>query len=102
MLVDLRKKYPDVSGAQAEDWLGEAHIVVNKNMIPFDERKPMQTSGLRLGTPALSTRGMGPDEMRKVAGLIVRVLASTGDKTAIESVRGEVLDLCKQFPLKRH
>ncbi len=102
MLVDLRKKYPDVAGAMAEDWLGQANIVVNKNMIPFDERKPMQTSGLRIGTPALTTRGFGPEEMRKVADLICRVLNAKGDKAAIEAARGEVLSLCTQFPLKTH
>jgi glycine hydroxymethyltransferase len=102
MLVDLRKGYPAVSGAMAEDWLGQAGIVVNKNMIPFDERKPMETSGLRIGTPALSTRKMGPDEMRRIAGLIDRVLSSSGAKAAIDSVRGEVLELCEQFPLPRH
>ncbi|RIK66589.1 MAG: serine hydroxymethyltransferase [Planctomycetota bacterium] len=102
MLVDLRRNYPSVSGAMAEDWLGQAGIVVNKNMIPFDERKPMETSGLRLGTPALSTRGMGPDEMRKIAGLIDRVLAAGGDKSAIATVRGEVLELCQHFPMPRH
>ncbi len=102
MLLDLRKGYPNVSGAMAEDWLGQAGIVVNKNMIPFDERKPMETSGLRLGTPALSTRKMEPDEMRRIAGLIDRVLSSGGAKPAIDSVRGEVLDLCEQFPLPRH
>jgi len=102
MLVDLRRQYPDVTGAMAEDWLGLANIVVNKNMIPFDERKPMQTSGLRIGTPALSTRGMGPGEMRKVADLICRVLTGRGDKAAVESARGEVLGLCAQFPLKTH
>jgi glycine hydroxymethyltransferase len=102
MLLDLRKGYPNVSGAMAEDWLGQAGIVVNKNMIPFDERKPMETSGLRIGTPALSTRNMGPDEMRRIAGLIDRVLSSGGAKAAIDSVRGEVLELCEQFPLPRH
>lgn len=102
MLVDLRKQYPDVSGAMAEEWLGQACIVVNKNMIPFDERKPMQTSGLRIGTPALTTRRMGPGEMRKVAELMCRVLSSKGDKATIESVRGQVLEMCAQFPLKAH
>jgi glycine hydroxymethyltransferase len=102
MLVDLRKQYPDVTGAMAEDWLGQANIVVNKNMIPFDERKPMQTSGLRIGTPALTTRGMGAGEMRKIAELICRVLSSRGDKATVDSVRGQVLDLCSQFPLKTH
>jgi len=102
MLVDLRKGYPSVTGAMAENWLGLAAIVVNKNMIPYDERKPMETSGLRLGTPALSTRGMGPDEMRKIAGLIDRALASAGDKASLEKVRGEVLDMCAQFPIRVH
>ena len=102
MLVDLRKQYPSVSGAMAEDWLGLAGIVVNKNMVPFDDRKPMETSGLRLGTPALSTRGMGPDEMRKIAVLIDKVLSSSGDKSAIAGVKGDVLSLCKQFPMPPH
>lgn len=99
MLLDLRPAYPDVTGKQAEEWLGAANIVVNKNMIPFDERKPTQTSGLRIGTPAATTRGMKESEMRMVAGLIDRVLRSQGDPAVIESVRGEALSLCEQFPL---
>ncbi len=102
MMVDLRRQYPEVSGAMAEDWLGAANIVVNKNMIPFDERKPMQTSGLRIGTPALSTRGMGPEEMSRIAELMCRVLSSRGEKATVETTRGEVLDICAQFPLKTH
>jgi glycine hydroxymethyltransferase len=102
MLVDLRRQYPDVTGANAEDWLGMANIVVNKNMIPFDERKPMHASGLRIGTPALTTRGMGSDEMKKIAEFFERVLSSQGDPSVVESVRGEVLELCAQFPLKTH
>ena len=99
MLLDLRPAYPDVTGQQAEDWLVAANIVVNKNMIPFDERKPTQTSGLRIGTPALTTRGMKETEMGVVAGLIDRVLRAKGEAKAIESVRGEVRSLCEQFPL---
>ncbi|MBX3397008.1 MAG: serine hydroxymethyltransferase [Phycisphaerae bacterium] len=101
MLLDLRKRFPSVTGQMAEDWLGLAGIVVNKNMIPFDERKPMETSGLRLGTPALTTRGMGPGEMTRIADMIDRVLSSEGGKSAIEMVRAEVLEMCKQFPLHR-
>jgi glycine hydroxymethyltransferase len=71
-------------------------------MIPFDERKPMETSGLRLGSPALSTRGMGGDEMRTVAGMIDGVLSSQGAKATIDKVRGEVVDLCAQFPVHQH
>lgn len=99
MLLDLRPAYPDVTGQQAEDWLGEVGIIVNKNMIPFDERKPTQTSGLRLGTPALTTRGLKAADMHTIAGLIDRVLRAQGDAGTVESVRGEVRDLCEQFPL---
>ncbi len=99
MLLDLRPAYPDVTGKQAEDWLVASNIVVNKNMIPFDERKPTQTSGLRIGTPAITTRGMKEAEMKKVAGWIDRVLRGAGDAKVMETVRGEVRDLCEQFPL---
>ena len=99
MLLDLRSGHPDVTGAMAEAWLERAGIIVNKNMIPFDERKPMQTSGLRIGTPALSTRGMGPEEMRKVGELIDRVLRGGGADDTVAGVRGEVRDLCVQFSL---
>ncbi|MCH8251751.1 MAG: serine hydroxymethyltransferase [Planctomycetes bacterium] len=97
MLLDLRPAYPDVSGRQAEEWLGMAGIVVNKNMIPFDERKPMQTSGLRLGTPALTTRGMKEAEMTVIAGLIDRVIRAQGHSATIAGAKGEVLSLCEQF-----
>ena len=99
MLLDLRPAYPDVTGKDAEDWLGAAGIVVNKNMIPFDERKPTLTSGLRLGTPALTTRGMKEEQMQMIAALIDRVLRAKGDPKTVESVRGEVHELCEQFPL---
>ncbi len=99
MLLDLRPAYPDVTGQQAEDWLGAAGIIVNKNMIPFDERKPTQTSGLRLGTPALTTRGLKQSEMTTIAGLIDRVLRSGGEPAMMERIRGEVHSLCEQFPL---
>ncbi|MHC5111597.1 MAG: serine hydroxymethyltransferase [Planctomycetota bacterium] len=99
MLLDLRPAYPDVTGAQAETWLVEAGIVTNKNMIPFDERKPTQTSGLRLGTPAITTRGMKETEMSSVAGFIDRVLRSQGDEATIRQVNGEVKTLCEKFPL---
>lgn len=75
---------------------------MNKNMIPFDERKPMETSGLRLGSPALSTRGMGPDEMRTIAGLLDKALASSGDSGKLSAIKSEVRQLCKQFPMPAH
>jgi len=99
MLVDLRPNYPDVTGQDAEGWLEEAGIITNKNMIPFDERKPVHTSGLRIGTPALTTRGMKEGEMNVLAGLIDKVLRSRGDAQVISQVREEVLAICNQFPL---
>ena len=99
MLVDLRPAYPEVSGRMAEGWLEDANIIVNKNMIPFDERKPMETSGLRIGTPALTTRGLKEPQMVTIAGLIDKVLRTGGEAKTIESVRGQVAELCEQFPL---
>ena len=99
MLLDLRPAYPQVPGSDAEAWLEKAHIITNKNMIPWDERKPVHTSGLRLGTPAVTTRGFKEDEMKRVAGWIDEVLRSEGDDKVIARVKGEVLDLCKRFPI---
>ncbi|MBI5865421.1 MAG: serine hydroxymethyltransferase [Planctomycetes bacterium] len=99
MLVDLRPAHPEVSGKDAEEWLESAGIIVNKNMIPFDDRKPAYTSGLRLGTPALTTRGLGPAEMQQVAELLHRVLSSKADPATITKVREDVLALCARFPL---
>jgi glycine hydroxymethyltransferase len=99
MLVDLRAVHPDLPGSEAEKWLEAAGIIVNKNMIPFDERKPTQTSGLRIGTPALTTRGMGPAEMRRVAELIHQVLSAGGDESVFARVRHQVRELCAQFPV---
>jgi glycine hydroxymethyltransferase len=97
MLCDLRPK--KLTGKVAEAALQKAHITTNKNMIPGDPEKPFVTSGLRLGTPALTTRGMGPSEMKTVAKLILRVLDAPADEAVIERVRGEVHALAKSFPL---
>ena len=99
LLVDLRPRDADLTGADAEQWLEAAGIVTNKNGIPNDPRKPMVTSGLRLGTAALTTRGMGTSEMNAVAGFLDRVMGSQGDAAVAETVRGEVRDLCGAFPL---
>ncbi|MCK4659602.1 MAG: serine hydroxymethyltransferase [Phycisphaerae bacterium] len=99
MLLDLRPAYPQVPGSDAEAWLEKANIITNKNMIPWDERKPTHTSGLRLGTPAVTTRGFKEGDMKQVAGWIDQVLRSEGDDKVIEQVKGEVIELCKQFPL---
>jgi len=98
MLVDLRQVHADTTGKDAETWLEQAGIVVNKNMIPFDERKPTQTSGLRIGTPAVTTRRLGVAEMKTVARLIHEVLSAAGRKDVTSKVRQQVLDLCDRFP----
>jgi glycine hydroxymethyltransferase len=100
MLLDLRPRYPSVTGRDAETWLEQAGIIVNKNMIPFDERKPVETSGLRIGTPAVTTRGMKEEHMKQVAGWIDRVLRSGGEAESVRRVHGEVLELCNAFPLE--
>jgi glycine hydroxymethyltransferase len=97
MLVDLRPKR--ITGKAAEEALGRAGITVNKNMIPWDPEKPMVTSGIRIGTPALTTRGMGAREMTMVAHLIGRVLDAPGEEALLARVRDEVKDLCAHFPL---
>ena len=99
MLVDLRSRLDDVTGHQAAQWLASAGIVTNKNLIPFDTRPPMATSGIRLGTPAVTTRGMGVDEMKLIADWIETVLTSGGDEGVIKKVHKEVLELCRQNPI---
>ncbi len=96
-LMDLSDK--DVTGKAAEKTLEAAGITVNKNMVPFDQQSPFVTSGIRLGTPALTTRGMKEEEMRVVASLIDKVLSNINDETVHKSVQTEVKDLCDRFPL---
>jgi len=97
MLVDLRPKR--LTGKIAEEALGRAGITVNKNMIPWDPEKPFVTSGVRVGTPALTTRGFGPGEMAQVAALIGKVLDAPTDDAKLAAVRAEVRALCAQFPM---
>jgi glycine hydroxymethyltransferase len=99
MLVDLRQRSADLTGADAEKWLESSGIITNKNGIPNDPRPPMVTSGLRLGTPALTTRGMKETEMRAVAQLLDRVMGSNGDPGVCAEVREQVKTLCAKFPL---
>jgi glycine hydroxymethyltransferase len=96
MLVDVTPL--GLGGKLAEEALDRCGITCNKNMIPYDERKPMDPSGIRLGTPALTTRGMGADEMEQVATWILRVLKSPEDKQVLEATRGEVAELAEQYP----
>ena len=88
-----------VSGRQAEVALERCDITVNKNMIPFDQRKPMDPSGIRIGTPALTTRGLGRREMQSIGGWILQVLKAPDDESLAKRIRGEVLQLCQQFPV---
>ncbi len=99
MLVDLRTKYPDLTGKVAENALVAADITVNKNMVPFDTRSAFQTSGIRLGTPALTTRGAKEDLMVLIAELIEEVLNSPEDEKVIASVRARVNETMKDYPL---
>ena len=97
MLVDLTGL--GITGKEAEKWLDEANITVNKNGIPFDTKGPMVTSGIRVGTPALTTRGMGTAEMEEVGEYIMEVLKAKGDPKAIARVKEKVLKLTSRFPL---
>ena len=99
MLVDLRTKDENLTGADAEVWLEKAGIITNKNGVPQDPRPPKTTSGLRLGTPALTTRGLKEPEMAKVADWIDRVLASGGDEPTCIQVRAEIMSFCNEFPM---
>jgi glycine hydroxymethyltransferase len=97
MLVDVGAK--GITGRQAERICDKVHITVNRNTIPYDERPPLQGSGIRVGTPALTTRGMGPEEMRTVARFIVRALESRDDEAALASLASEVQEFAGAFPV---
>ena len=99
MLVDLRSKYPDLTGKVAESALVAADITVNKNMVPYDTRSAFQTSGIRLGTPAITTRGAKEDLMVLIADLIEEVLNSPEDENVISSVRQRVNEIMSKYPL---
>ncbi|MBI2427901.1 MAG: serine hydroxymethyltransferase [Ignavibacteriales bacterium] len=97
MLIDLRNK--NVTGKDAQVALDEAGITTNKNAVPFDDKSPLITSGIRIGTPALTTRGMKENEMKIVGDLIDEVIRNIGNKSVYESVQKKVIDLCSGFPL---
>jgi len=97
MLVDVFSR--GLTGKAAEAALGRAAITVNKNAIPFDQHPPMTASGIRIGTPAVTTRGMAETEMDLIAGFMARVLAAPTDEAVARAVRTDVLDLCCNFPL---
>lgn len=99
MLIDLRTKFPDISGKKAERTLVEAEITTNKNMVPFDSRSPFLTSGIRIGTPAITTRGVKEDKMDYIVSLIDRVLSDIDNPDTIAAVREEVHKLMANYPL---
>lgn len=99
MLIDLRTKYPELTGKVAEKALVQADITVNKNMVPFDSRSPFQTSGIRVGTPAITTRGVKEDMMGEIVEMIDRVLSDPENTSVITAVREKVNQTMKQFPI---
>lgn len=99
VLVDLRSKYPDLTGKVAEKALVQADITVNKNMVPFDTRSAFQTSGIRLGTPAVTTRGLKEDKMALIAEFIEEVLNAPEDENIIATVRTRVNEMMRAYPL---
>jgi len=99
MLIDLRTKFPDMSGKKVENTLVRAHITVNKNMVPFDTRSPFLTSGIRVGTPAVTTRGLKENDMVSIVSLIDEVIAEIENETVISSVGERVRKMMKDYPL---
>lgn len=99
MLIDLRTKFPEISGKKAENALVLSHITVNKNMVPFDSRSPFLTSGLRVGTPAITTRGLKEEHMGIIVDLIDDVISNIENESVIKRVGEKVVDMMRSFPL---
>ncbi|MBK8883559.1 MAG: serine hydroxymethyltransferase [Bacteroidales bacterium] len=99
MLIDLRTKFPDITGKKVENTLVLSHITVNKNMVPFDSRSPFLTSGLRVGTPAITTRGLKEADMGVIVDLIDEVISNIENEAVIKRVGDKVIDMMKAYPL---
>ena len=99
MLVDLRSKFPELTGKKAENTLVLADITINKNMVPFDSRSPFQTSGIRLGTAAITTRGLKEQHIAPIVNFIDEVLSDVDNSDVIANVRKQVNEMMKKFPL---
>jgi glycine hydroxymethyltransferase len=99
MLIDLRTKFPEISGKKVENTLVLSHITVNKNMVPFDSRSPFLTSGLRVGTPAITTRGLKEEHMGEIVELIDEVISNIENETVITRVGEKVVKMMNSFPL---
>ncbi|MFP4053180.1 MAG: serine hydroxymethyltransferase [Phycisphaerae bacterium] len=99
LLVDLRSRFSEMTGKDAANWLAAANIVANKNTVPFETRSPFKASGIRFGTPGVTTRGLGAEEMKTIADWVDRILTSEGDEEVISAVRDEVGEMCRQYPV---
>lgn len=102
LLIDLRQNFPDLTGKEVEKALERADITVNKNMVPFDSRSPFKTSGIRLGTPAITTRGVKEDAIVEIVSLIDKVISNIDNDKVIEEVGNQARDLMKNYPLTAH
>lgn len=99
MLIDLRTKFPELTGKKAENTLVKADITINKNMVPFDSRSPFQTSGIRVGTPAITTRGLKEEDMKVIVDMIDRILSNPDDENTIAQVKKEVNAMMHTRPM---
>jgi glycine hydroxymethyltransferase len=99
MLIDLRTKFPDITGRKVENTLVQADITVNKNMVPFDTRSPFQASGLRVGTPAITTRGMKEEHMTLIVDFIDQIISDIENEDLLKKIKGEVNELMAEFPM---
>ena len=99
MLIDLRSKFPEITGKMVENTLVQADITVNKNMVPFDSRSPFQTSGLRVGTPAITTRGLKENMMEPIVDMIDDVISHIDDTKKLEAVKEKVNAMMAEYPL---
>ncbi|MCK4639250.1 MAG: serine hydroxymethyltransferase, partial [Bacteroidales bacterium] len=99
MLIDLRTKFPDITGKIVENTLVKADITVNKNMVPFDSRSPFQTSGLRIGTPAITTRGLKEEHMAPIVDMIDEVISDIENEELLISVKKRVNEMMTEFPM---
>ena len=99
MLIDLRSKFPEITGKVVENTLVKADITVNKNMVPFDSRSPFQTSGLRVGTPAITTRGLKADQMPIIVDYIDEVISNINNESVIASEKNKGQEMMSEYPL---
>ena len=99
MLIDLRSRFPEITGKKVENTLVKANITVNKNMVPFDSRSPFQTSGIRVGTPAITTRGLKESDMAEIVRFIDEVLINIENESVISAVGKKVVSRMKDYPL---